>query len=90
LARSDVFCTSVVDSAKIKTDEFSYLLTEYAGDEGVTAYVEHLLEIWASIIRIQEFMNKSRLNVDFQQMRLGGTETKVIEHETTISQPLVT
>jgi hypothetical protein len=72
----------------MKMDEFSYLLSEYAGDEGVKAYVEHLIDIWTSIAKMQKFINQSRLDIDLQRMHLGGEETKVVQHETTVTQPL--
>ena len=71
----------------MKMDEFSYLLSEYAGDDGVKAYVEKLIDIWTSIAKMQKFINQTRLDLDLQRMHLGnqlGGETKVVEHETTV------
>ncbi|KAH6885563.1 hypothetical protein BKA70DRAFT_1236966 [Coprinopsis sp. MPI-PUGE-AT-0042] len=77
-----IFCTSVVDSAKLKMDEFSYLLSEYAGDDGVQAYVEKLIEVWTSIAKMQKFINQTRLEIDRLKLGYPGhDETKVIEHK---------
>jgi hypothetical protein len=73
--------SSTRDSAKLKMDEFSYLLSEYAGDDGVQAYVEKLIEVWTSIAKMQKFINQTRMEID--RLKLGypdhHEETKVIE-----------
>ncbi|KAJ2935568.1 hypothetical protein H1R20_g1526, partial [Candolleomyces eurysporus] len=51
-----IFCTSVVDSAKLQRDELVYLLSEYAGDEDVNAYVDQLLQVWTSINKMHSFV----------------------------------
>ncbi|RXW20473.1 hypothetical protein EST38_g5380 [Candolleomyces aberdarensis] len=51
-----IFCTSVVDSAKLQRDELVYLLSEYAGDDDVNAYVDQLLQVWTSINKMHSFI----------------------------------
>ena len=53
---SDIFCTSVVNSAALEYDEITYLLTEYAGDANVEAYVQKLLEVWRTIADMHSFL----------------------------------
>ena len=55
---SDIFCTSVFNSAALEYDEIAYLLTEYAGDENVEAYVQKLLKVWRTIADMHSFLQK--------------------------------
>jgi hypothetical protein len=68
-------------------DEFSYLLSEYAGDDGVKEYVEKLIDIWTSIAKMQKFINSTRIDLELDKMRIGGGGTKVIENETAVIKP---
>lgn len=40
------FCKSVVDHTKVRLDTLVYLISELAGDENVTQYLEKLKKIW--------------------------------------------
>ncbi|KAJ2936408.1 hypothetical protein H1R20_g686, partial [Candolleomyces eurysporus] len=59
-----VFCTSVVNSAALHYDEITYLLSEYAGDQGVDAYVKSLLEVWKSIGQMHSFLQTRKEGKD--------------------------
>jgi hypothetical protein len=46
-----VFCKGVVDHTKLTEDEFTYLLSEHAGDvaKDVIAYINELKSIWSAL-----------------------------------------
>ncbi|KAJ2913567.1 hypothetical protein MD484_g6827, partial [Candolleomyces efflorescens] len=52
------FCTSVVNSAALKYDEITYLLSEYAGDLNVEAYAQKLLQVWKTIADMHAFLQR--------------------------------
>lgn len=58
-------------------DEFTYLLSEYAGDDGVKAYVEKLIDIWQSVAKMQKFIHHTRLELELDKLRLGDNSKPV-------------
>ncbi|KAH6897668.1 hypothetical protein BKA70DRAFT_1406675 [Coprinopsis sp. MPI-PUGE-AT-0042] len=70
--------------SKLKMDEFAYLLSEYAGDDGVKEYVEKLIRIWTSIAKMQKFISQTAVDLELDKLRIGGGGTKVIENETKV------
>jgi hypothetical protein len=49
----DIFCTSIVDHEAVNLDELTYLLSEYAGDAEVGAFVDKLMATWTQIIALE-------------------------------------
>ncbi|KAG8886544.1 hypothetical protein FRB98_001236 [Tulasnella sp. 332] len=71
-----VFCLSVVDHKILTKDELLYLLSEYAGDDKVMAYIEALVGLWVKLTAVDDVPR-------------GGpyrTNTKVIPKATTPPQ----
>jgi hypothetical protein len=65
-----LFAVSVVNHLDLSVDELTYLLTEHAGDEDVTEYVDYLLGVWKKIYAIKKEVNTYKFEWEFKLQKL--------------------